>query len=64
MILDGIEYYGYSILSPDENIIKELDARNIKYIGTAKENKEKYIPLEYGCINYEDFEYIKEKGIS
>ncbi|WP_252244844.1 MULTISPECIES: ATP-binding protein [unclassified Clostridium] len=64
MILDGIEYYGYSILSPDENIIQELDARDIKYIGTAKENKGKYIPLEYGCIHYEDFEYIKEKGIS
>lgn len=64
MILDGIEYYGYSILSPDENIIQELEARDIKYIGTAEESKGKYIPLDDGCIHYEDFEYIKENGIS
>lgn len=63
MVLDGIEYYEYSILSPDIDLIPTLESRGIKYIGTTKQEKETYVPFHYGCIHEDDFEYISEQDV-
>lgn len=63
MVLDGIEYYGFSILSPINNLQTELELRGIKYFADTEEDENKYIPLNYGCLHEEDFTYIREKKI-
>lgn len=64
MVLDGIEYYEYSVLSPNNDIIPLLESRGIKYIDSAEQDKkEEYMPFRYGCIHENDFEYISEQGI-
>ena len=63
MVLDGIEYYEYSILSPPHDLYSELDSRGIRYYGNVDEEKKEYIPLNYGCIHEDDFAYIKQKKI-
>lgn len=64
MVLDGIEYYGYSILSPDIDLVPELESRGIKYIGWKEQNEKEYIPFEHGYIHKEDFKYITEHNLS
>lgn len=63
MILDGIEYYGYSIMYPTDYLLAELDLRGIKYFADKDKSDNEYIPLNYGCIHEDDFDYIKEKKI-
>lgn len=64
MVLDGIEYYQYSILSPNEDMIPSLEERGIKYIGNKVENIEKiYAPFQYGNIHEEDFGFIVSQKI-
>ena len=65
-VLSGIEYYGYTIISPDMNIIPLLKERNINFIGAAKEdNKEADVRISFndGYIKKEDFSYIKEQNM-
>ncbi|MCD7818444.1 MAG: hypothetical protein LUH07_05280 [Lachnospiraceae bacterium] len=65
MILDGIEYFEYSILSPTNDFLEELNSRSINYLmdkNEAKTEKE-YVPLNYGCIHEDDFSYIEKEGI-
>ena len=64
MVLDGIEYYNYSILTPNVQLISELENRGIKYFGTSEENKVEYTPFCYGCIHEDDIPYIIENNIS
>jgi hypothetical protein len=64
MVLDGIEYYRYSITSPPDEIHSELDFRGIRYYAGEYETKKEYIPMEHGCIHEEDFSYIKNHGFS
>lgn len=63
MVLNGIEYYGYSILTPNYDLIPELEERSINYIGIKEPDKEEYLPLQYGCIHECDFQYIVEQNI-
>lgn len=63
MVLDGIEYYGYSILSPDNQYIPELEDRGIKYLGSEGEKDEEYSPFERGYIHKDDLHYIVENKI-
>ena len=63
MVLDGVEYYEYSILSPLSDLCLELDSRGIRYFTGEDTTQSKYVPLNYGCIHEEDFDYIKEKGL-
>lgn len=63
LVLDGIEYYGYSILSPNVALIPILENRGIKYFGSGEQDKEEYVPLHYGHIHKEDYEYIAEQDI-
>lgn len=65
-VLSGIEYYDYTIISLDTNIIPLLKEKNIKFIGITQENQKKadiQIPLNNGYIRKEDFLYIKEQNI-
>lgn len=63
LVLDGIEYYGYSILSPSVELIPVLEDRGIKYFDSDEQNKEEYIPLQYGHIHKEDYGYIAKQNI-
>lgn len=63
MVLDGIEYFEYSIMFPTNDLLAELDSRDIKYILEEDGDDNKYIPLNYGCIQERDFDYIKEQKI-
>ncbi len=63
MILDGIEYFEYSILSPTKDLWEELDSRSINYLVDKNETKTEYVPLNYGCIHEDDFSYIEKEGI-
>jgi hypothetical protein len=63
MVLDGIEYCGYSILSPIDELFTELDSRGIRYLATSDKAKNEYVPLNYGCIHEDDFTYIKEQRL-
>ena len=63
MVLDGIEYYGYSILSPDNQYVTELEARGIKYLGSEGDSDEEYSPFERGYIHKDDLHYIVENKI-
>lgn len=63
LVLDGIEYYGYSILSPNAELIPVLEDRGIKYFDSDEQDKEDYIPLQYGHIHKEDYEYIAKQNI-
>lgn len=63
MVLDGIEYFEYSIMFPTNDLLAELDSRDIKYILEKDGDDNKYIPLNYGCIQERDFDYIKEQKI-
>lgn len=63
MVLDGIEYFEYSIMSPTSDLLAELDLRGIKYLADKEKEDTKYIPLNYGCIHEADFAYLKEKKI-
>lgn len=58
MVLDGIEYYDYSVLSPNNNLIPVLQNRGIKYISSSDNINKEYIPFNYGCIYEEDFNTI------
>ena len=60
----GIEYYNYSILTPNVELMPELENRGIKYFGTSEENKVEYTPFCYGCIHEDDIPYIIENNIS
>lgn len=64
MLLDGIEYFEYSVLSPDDNLIPILEERGIKYIGeNTTITEETYIPFKYGNIHEKDFNYIQTQKI-
>jgi len=63
MVLDGIEFYEYSILSPDDQYVSDLKDRGIKYIGSEEKRKEKYLPFEYGNIHEHDKQYIIDNKI-
>ena len=63
MVLDGIDYFEYSIMFPTNDLLAELDSRDIKYILEEDGDDNKYIPLNYGCIQERDFDYIKEQKI-
>ena len=63
MVLNGIEYYRYSILSPPHDLISELDSRDIKYYRNTDEEKKEYIPLNHGYIHEDDFDYIKQERL-
>lgn len=63
MVLDGIEYYGYSILSPDIQLIPELEVRGIRYFGSEEKIEEEYTPFEHGYIHEDDLHYIVEHKI-
>lgn len=63
MVLDGIEYFGYSIISPMKNLCTELDLRGIKYFIEDEKGDDEYVPFNGGCIHEKDFPYIKEKKI-
>lgn len=63
MVLDGIEYYGYSILSPSYDLYSELDSRGIRYYQNTGEERKEYVPLNYGHIHEDDFDYIKQEKI-
>lgn len=39
MVLDGIEFYEYSILSPDDQYVSDLKDRGIKYMGSEEKRK-------------------------
>ena len=61
MVLDGIEYFEYSIMSPNKDLLSELDSRGINYLSDKDKDDNKYIPMNYGCVHEEDFTYIQEK---
>ena len=63
MVLDGIEFCEYSILSPDDQYVSDLKDRGIKYIGSEEKRNEKYLPFEYGNIHEEDLQYIIDNKI-
>lgn len=64
MVLDGIEFYGFSVLNPDYNIIGELEKGSINYIGKNETDKEeKYVEFQHGSIHECDFEVIKQQNI-
>lgn len=63
MVLDGIEYCGYSILSPDDKYIPELEARGITYYASEEKTDKEYLPFEHGYINEDDLQYIIEHKI-
>lgn len=63
LVLDGIKYYGYSIFSPGSELIPVLEERGIKYFDSDEQEKEEYVPLHYGHIHKEDYEYIAKQNI-
>lgn len=63
MVLDGIEYCGYSILSPDDKYIPELEARGITYYASEEKTDKEYLPFEHGYINEDDLQYIIEHKV-
>lgn len=63
LFLYGIKHYNYTLLSPKDDLIPLLEARNVKYLGESKNEEKVYIPLEHGTIHKNDFHYIIEQGI-
>ena len=61
MVLDGIEYFEYSIMSPNKDLLSELDSRGINYLLDKDKDDNKYIPMNYGCVHEEDFTYIPRR---
>ncbi|MEG0273355.1 MAG: hypothetical protein RR622_09010 [Hydrogenoanaerobacterium sp.] len=63
LVLCGIKKYGYSILTPDDDLIPLLEAADVKYLSANKSEETQYVPLKNGYIHEEDFEYIKGQKI-
>lgn len=63
LVLSGIKYYDYAILSPDEDLIPILEERGVKYTGRKTQEKTEHIPLKHGSISEKDFEYIATQNI-
>lgn len=64
MVLDGIEYYDYSVLSPDDSLVPVLEERNIKYFSQSEQKAYKHTLFEDGYIREEDFDYIIQTNMS
>ena len=63
LVLSGIKYYDYAILSPDEDLIPILEERGVKYTGRKTQEETEHIPLKHGSISEKDFEYIATQNI-
>lgn len=64
MVLDGIEYFNYSILSPSDDLIPRLEDRGIEYIeDKAPSTESMYTPFQHGNIHEADFNHIKTQNI-
>lgn len=65
LIIEMIEYYGYKIFGiiEDEETKKMIIASGIELIEDKKEDKEKYVPFNHGCIHESDKDYIINNGI-
>lgn len=48
-------------MSPNKDLLSELDSRGINYFSDKDKDDNKYIPMNYGCVHEEDFTYIQEK---
>lgn len=63
LVLSGIKYYDYEILSPDEDLIPVLEDSGVKYTGRKAQEETEHVPLKHGSISEKDFEYIATQNI-
>ena len=65
-ICDVLDYFDMKVMDglSDEEI-NIIEAAGIKYITKSdSEGKEEYIPFNHGCISRNDFDYIRQNGLS
>ena len=63
LVLSGVKHFDYTLLSPNDELIPLLEARNVKYLGKSENEEKVYTPLEHGAIHKNDFPYIVEQGV-
>lgn len=63
LVLSGIKYFDYTILSTDEDLIPMLKERGVKYTVEKTQEETECVPLKQESISRQDFEYVAAQNI-